>query len=98
MLPKKGDKITMMAVAFPSSSSEMSQVAFEGEKMTLVAGSRDRWVVLADSPNFSNFHENILSFQVTAFLKKAFLDHKSNQIHIVLSLFSVTAEESKTTL
>ena len=47
---------------------DMFQVAFEGEKMTLVAGSRDRWVVLADSPTFANFHENILSFQVTSFL------------------------------
>ena len=41
------------------------QVAFEGEKMILVGGSRDRWVVLAESQEFANFHENILSFQVT---------------------------------
>ena len=44
------------------------QVAFEGEKMTLVAGSRDRWVVFADSPDFAKFDENILSFQVSSFL------------------------------
>ena len=49
-------------------SEKVTQVAFEGDKMTLMAGSRDRWLVLADSPTFANFDENILSFQVTLLL------------------------------
>ena len=52
-------------LSIPSSNSHNFQVAFEGEKMILVGGSRDRWVVLAEAQDFANFHENILSFQVT---------------------------------
>jgi len=53
----------LVAVRAGCTFTAWTEVAFEGEKMTLVAGSRDRWVVLADSPTFANFHENILSFQ-----------------------------------
>jgi len=37
--------------------------AFDGESFVLTAGATDRWVLFAESPRFSRFHESILSFQ-----------------------------------
>lgn len=53
----------LVAVRAGCTFTAWTEVAFEGEKMILVGGSRDRWVVLAESQDFVNFHENILSFQ-----------------------------------
>merc|ERR1719220_59378 len=53
----------LVAVRAGCTLTAWTEVAFEGEKMILVGGSRDRWVVLAESQDFANFHENILSFQ-----------------------------------
>jgi len=53
----------LVAVRAGCTFTAWTEVAFDGEKMTLVAGSRDRWVLLAESPAFANFDENILSFQ-----------------------------------
>jgi len=53
----------LVAVRAGCTFTAWTEVAFAGDKMTLVAGSRDRWVLLAESPAFANFDENILSFQ-----------------------------------
>jgi len=36
---------------------------FDGDSFVLTAGAHDRWVLFAESPRFSRFHESILSFQ-----------------------------------
>jgi len=37
--------------------------SFDGNQMVLTAGATDRWVVLANSATYKNFHEDIESFQ-----------------------------------
>jgi len=40
-----------------------TEVGFQGEKLLLVAGEAERWVVFEQDTTFANFHENIESFQ-----------------------------------
>merc|ERR1719234_2204742 len=40
-----------------------TEVGFQGERLLLVAGEAERWVVFEQDTMYANFHENIESFQ-----------------------------------
>jgi len=40
-----------------------TEVGFQGERLHLVAGEAERWVVFEQDTMYANFHENIESFQ-----------------------------------